>query len=85
MAWAPDATGNSAWLAAGFTGELLVLCMLVIYSGAHEKVKRSHYETFWCAHRFFLLWVGPAGWAAQERRGSCPAPLLAHGAATSPD
>ena len=31
----------------GLTGQLLVLTMFLIYSGAHDKVKRSHYETFW--------------------------------------
>ena len=35
--------------------------------GAHEVVKRSHYETFWYSHHFFIIWFitllfhGPVG------------------------
>ena len=37
-------------LSAGTTGNLLLLVMMIIYAAANDKVKRSHYETFWCAH-----------------------------------
>eukprot|EP00966_Prymnesium_polylepis_P286870 6626039-Prymnesium_polylepis.2 len=29
--------------------------MFIIYCGAHEKVKRAHYETFWNTHHFFII------------------------------
>ena len=63
MAWNPGAPGRSAFvsvpgqelslqhgLSAGTTGNLLLLVMMIIYAAANDKVKRSHYETFWCAH-----------------------------------
>jgi len=55
MAWDPFAPG-AAPLNAGFSGEILSMVMLIIFSGAHDKVKRSHYETFWYTHHFFILW-----------------------------
>ena len=57
MAWSWT-TPYPRFPSAGFTGQLLVLTMLVIFSGAHEKVKRAHYETFWYTHHFFILWFG---------------------------
>ena len=67
MAWHPRATG-SRFLGAGFTGNLLVLTMVTIFAGAHDTVKRRHYETFWFTHHFFLAWFvllllhGPVFW-----------------------
>ena len=67
MAWAL-VTPTSEGISAGLSGQLLCLVMIVIYSGAHEKVKRSHYETFWYSHHFFILWFllllshGPVWW-----------------------
>ncbi len=61
MAWNMGAPGRSAFvsvpkqvkvlshgISAGFTGEVLLLVMMIIYAAANDKVKRSHYETFWC-------------------------------------
>jgi len=58
--WEPGAPGRSAFvsvpgqfplikhgISAGTTGNLLLLVMMVIYAAANDKVKRSHYETFW--------------------------------------
>ena len=61
MAWSPrpldkDITRISNVFGAGFTGQLLILVMVTIYSGAHDTVKRRHYETFWYTHHFFVLW-----------------------------
>ena len=56
MAWDPKAPGGDGRVAYGFTGEFLLLCMLLIYSGAHDNVKRAHYETFWYSHHFFIGW-----------------------------
>eukprot|EP00966_Prymnesium_polylepis_P300501 6944562-Prymnesium_polylepis.1 len=42
--------------------------MLIIFAGAHEKVKRAHYETFWYTHHTFVAWFfflyfhGPVFW-----------------------
>ena len=56
MAWAP-VTPGSAWAfpSPGLTGQLLALVMMLIYSGAHDTVKRRHYETFWYTHHLFIL------------------------------
>jgi predicted ferric reductase len=57
MAWSPVAPGGHlAFPAPGFTGQLLCIIMVVIYSGAHDSVKRQHYETFWYTHHLFVLW-----------------------------
>ncbi|KAL1514521.1 hypothetical protein AB1Y20_003619 [Prymnesium parvum] len=57
MAWDPWAPGaGPSGVSAGFTGEVLMICMLIIYGGAHEKVKRAHYETFWYTHHTFIVW-----------------------------
>ena len=81
MGWSADAPGRSAFvsvpdqekvivhgISAGLTGQLLLLVMMVIYAAANDKVKRSHYETFWYAHHFFVAWFvllllhGPVWW-----------------------
>ena len=49
MAWGTSYGGF------GLTGELLLVAMLFIYAGAHDNVKRTHYETFWATHHFFVL------------------------------
>ena len=33
-----------------------MIAMIIIFSGANDKVKRSHYETFWYSHHFFVVW-----------------------------
>ena len=54
MAWAFIVPGEDG-MGPGLSGQLLCLVMLVIYAGAHEKVRRVHYETFWYSHHFFIL------------------------------
>ena len=49
MAWSTSYGGF------GLTGEIIMISMFIIYSGAHDKVKRSHYETFWFTHHFFIV------------------------------
>ena len=67
VAWNPNAPSRTA-LAPGFTGQVLCLVMFIIYSGAHDTVKRRHYETFWYTHHFFVFWFvfllfhGPVFW-----------------------
>jgi len=39
----------------GLTGNIILLAMFFIYSGAHERVKRAHYETFWNTHHCFII------------------------------
>ena len=69
MGWDPTAPGAGAsGVSAGFTGQLLLIVMIIIYPAAHDKVKRSHYETFWYSHHFFVAWFlllllhGPIWW-----------------------
>jgi hypothetical protein len=67
VAWHPNAPSRTS-LAPGFTGQMLCLIMFTIYSGAHDTVKRRHYETFWYTHHFFVFWFvfllihGPVFW-----------------------
>jgi len=39
----------------GLTGNVIVIAMFFIYCGAHERVKRAHYETFWNSHHWFII------------------------------
>ena len=39
----------------GLTGQVIVRALFFIYCGAHEKVKRAHYETFWNTHHCFII------------------------------
>lgn len=44
--------------AAGITGHVMVLCMLLMYATAHVRVRNQSYETFWYCHHLsipFLL------------------------------
>jgi hypothetical protein len=41
--------------AFGLTGNVIILAMFFIYCGAHERVKRAHYETFWNSHHCFII------------------------------
>jgi len=61
MAWNPNvpaAARGGLVISAGFTGEALCIVMFIIFGGANDQVKRSHYETFWYSHHFFILWFG---------------------------
>lgn len=69
FAFAPEFTlflfGSSPW----FTGAACTFSMVLIYSGAQNRVKRANYEIFWVSHHFFLLFFftllahGPDFWA----------------------
>lgn len=37
------------------TGVVITLAMIVIYSGAQNRVKRAHYEIFWVSHHGFIF------------------------------
>ena len=68
MAWSPVTPLTPIFLSPGLTGQLLVLVMVVIFAGAHDTVKRRHYETFWYSHHLFVVWFlllllhGPVWW-----------------------
>jgi hypothetical protein len=59
------AFGTRAWV----TGALITYSMVIIYSGAQNRVKRAHYEIFFVSHHFFMLFFtmllahGPDFWA----------------------
>jgi len=50
-----EAAWGTGYGGFGLTGEFIVISMFIIYCGAHEKVKRAHYETFWNSHHFFII------------------------------
>lgn len=68
FALAPVATLNAFGAAPWFTGPLIVIAMIVIYSGAQNRVKRAHYEIFFTSHHAFVLFFamllchGPHFW-----------------------
>lgn len=40
--------------AAGITGHVMLLCMLLMYTTAHHRIRQQAYETFWYTHHLFI-------------------------------
>jgi NADPH oxidase len=40
--------------AGGVTGHIMLLCMLLMYTTAHQKIRQQSYETFWYTHHLFV-------------------------------
>ncbi|KZF24242.1 hypothetical protein L228DRAFT_252625 [Xylona heveae TC161] len=40
--------------AAGITGHVMLLCMLLIYTTAHRRIRQQSFETFWYTHHLFV-------------------------------
>jgi NADPH oxidase 1 len=40
--------------AGGFTGHVMLLCMLLMYTTAHSKIRQQSFETFWYTHHLFI-------------------------------
>ena len=40
--------------AGGITGHVMLLCMLLMYTTAHSKIRQQSYETFWYTHHLFI-------------------------------
>ena len=40
--------------AGGVTGHVMLLCMLLMYTTAHHKIRQQSYETFWYTHHLFI-------------------------------
>src|SRR5690349_3502218 len=40
--------------AGGVTGHIMLLCMLLMYSTAHARIRKQSYETFWYTHHLFI-------------------------------
>ncbi|KAI9835459.1 MAG: hypothetical protein M1819_002377 [Sarea resinae] len=40
--------------AAGITGHIMLLCMLLMYTTAHAKIRVQCYEAFWYTHHLFV-------------------------------
>lgn len=40
--------------AGGITGHVMLLCMLLMYTTAHAKIRQQSYETFWYTHHMFV-------------------------------
>ncbi|EMC98797.1 hypothetical protein BAUCODRAFT_380698 [Baudoinia panamericana UAMH 10762] len=40
--------------AGGITGHIMLLCMLLMYTTAHKKIRQQSYETFWYTHHLFI-------------------------------
>ncbi|KAK3710479.1 hypothetical protein LTR37_010322 [Vermiconidia calcicola] len=38
----------------GITGHVMLLCMLLMYTTAHAKIRQQSYETFWYTHHLFI-------------------------------
>lgn len=40
--------------AGGITGHVMLLCMFLMYTTAHHKIRQQSYETFWYTHHLFV-------------------------------
>lgn len=40
--------------AGGITGHVMLLCMLLMYTTAHQKIRQQSFETFWYTHHLFI-------------------------------
>ncbi|OAL39015.1 hypothetical protein AYO20_01766 [Fonsecaea nubica] len=40
--------------AGGVTGHIMLLCMLFMYTTAHQKIRQQSFETFWYTHHLFI-------------------------------
>ncbi|MCJ1378897.1 hypothetical protein MMC17_001996 [Xylographa soralifera] len=40
--------------AGGITGHVMLLCMLLMYTTAHARIRQQSYETFWYTHHLFI-------------------------------
>ncbi|KAB8305032.1 hypothetical protein EYC80_004337 [Monilinia laxa] len=40
--------------AGGITGHIMLLCMMLIYTTAHAKIRQQSFETFWYTHHLFI-------------------------------
>ena len=40
--------------AGGITGHIMLLCMLLMYTTAHAKIRQQSFETFWYTHHLFI-------------------------------
>lgn len=38
----------------GITGHVMLLCMLLMYTTAHAKIRQQSFETFWYTHHLFI-------------------------------
>ncbi|QKX59492.1 uncharacterized protein TRUGW13939_06626 [Talaromyces rugulosus] len=40
--------------AGGITGHVMLLCMLLMYTTSHRRIRQQSYETFWYTHHLFI-------------------------------
>lgn len=40
--------------AGGITGHVMLLCMLLMYTTAHHRIRQQSFETFWYTHHLFI-------------------------------
>ena len=40
--------------AGGITGHIMLLCMLLMYTTAHHKIRQQSFEAFWYTHHLFI-------------------------------
>ncbi|OQV00069.1 FAD-binding domain-containing protein [Cladophialophora immunda] len=40
--------------AGGITGHIMLLCMLLMYTTAHQRIRQQSFETFWYTHHLFI-------------------------------
>ena len=40
--------------AGGITGHIMLLCMLLMFTTAHHKIRQQSFETFWYTHHLFI-------------------------------
>ncbi|KAG8159608.1 hypothetical protein KVR01_010245 [Diaporthe batatas] len=41
----------------GITGHIMLLCMLLMYTTAHHRIRQQSFETFWYTHHLFIPFI----------------------------
>lgn len=43
--------------AGGVTGHIMLLCMVLMFTTAHAKIRQQSFETFWYTHHLFIVFM----------------------------
>eukprot|EP01043_Picozoa_sp_COSAG02_P006397 COSAG02_NODE_181_length_30783_cov_53.060520_24_plen_1137_part_00 len=54
----PESLGVIRALEAWYTGVIIIVCMICMYSAAQESVKRGCFNSFWFSHHLFCVFWG---------------------------
>lgn len=54
----PESLGVTRAFEAWYTGVIIIVCMIMMYSAGQESVKRGCFNSFWFSHHLFCVFWG---------------------------